>query len=185
MAANSFTRRRNSPTVAALNTELSLGRSRKRTISSVCRGTKEPSKSFPIAGGTRCSPGSTRVSKTSAFHGAPRGHAVGAFRCRTIQTKLSTSGSMRSATTSPRWATVPMATTSGDFGSRLRRGTRHREGITRFHAVYWPAILSAGHPLPTRILVHGDVTVDGKKIGKSAGIARQRDSAQKGTHFCR
>jgi methionyl-tRNA synthetase len=46
------------------------------------------------------------------------------------------------------------------------------KGITRFHAVYWPAILlSGGLPLPTRILVHGYVTVDGKKIGKSAGNA--------------
>ena len=46
------------------------------------------------------------------------------------------------------------------------------KGITRFHAIYWPAILlSAGLPLPTRILVHGYVTVDGRKIGKSAGNA--------------
>jgi methionyl-tRNA synthetase len=46
------------------------------------------------------------------------------------------------------------------------------KGITRFHAVYWPAILlSAGLQLPTRILVHGYVTVDGRKIGKSAGNA--------------
>ena len=46
------------------------------------------------------------------------------------------------------------------------------KGITRFHAVYWPAILvSAGLPVPTRILVHGYVTVEGRKIGKSAGNA--------------
>ena len=46
------------------------------------------------------------------------------------------------------------------------------KGITRFHAVYWPAmLLSAGLPLPTRIFVHGYVTVDGRKIGKSAGNA--------------
>ncbi len=46
------------------------------------------------------------------------------------------------------------------------------KGITRFHAIYWPAILlSAGLPVPTRILVHGYVTVDGCKIGKSAGNA--------------
>lgn len=44
------------------------------------------------------------------------------------------------------------------------------KGITRFHAIYWPAImLSAGLPVPTRILVHGYVTVEGRKIGKSAG----------------
>lgn len=46
------------------------------------------------------------------------------------------------------------------------------KGITRFHAVYWPAILlSAGLPLPTTIAVHGYLTVDGRKIGKSLGNA--------------
>jgi methionyl-tRNA synthetase len=44
------------------------------------------------------------------------------------------------------------------------------KGIVRFHAVHWPAILlSAGEPLPTRILVHDYLTVDGAKIGKSRG----------------
>jgi len=44
------------------------------------------------------------------------------------------------------------------------------KGITRFHAIYWPAILlSAGLPLPRSIFVHGYVTVEGKKIGKSLG----------------
>lgn len=44
------------------------------------------------------------------------------------------------------------------------------KGVTRFHAVYWPAILlSAGLRPPTEILVHGYVTVDGNKIGKSTG----------------
>ena len=42
------------------------------------------------------------------------------------------------------------------------------KGIARFHAVYWPAfLLSAGLPLPDRILVHGYLTVDGEKISKS------------------
>lgn len=46
------------------------------------------------------------------------------------------------------------------------------KGITRFHAIYWPAILlSAGLALPTRLFVHGYVTVEGSKIGKSAGNA--------------
>lgn len=41
-------------------------------------------------------------------------------------------------------------------------------GVVRFHAALWPAILaSAGLPLPDRILVHGYLTVDGKKISKS------------------
>ena len=44
------------------------------------------------------------------------------------------------------------------------------KGISKFHAIYWPAILlSAGLPPPSSILVHGYVTVDGRKIGKSAG----------------
>ncbi len=44
------------------------------------------------------------------------------------------------------------------------------KGITRFHAVYWPAILlSAGLPLPKAIFVHGYVTVEGQKMSKSLG----------------
>jgi methionyl-tRNA synthetase len=42
--------------------------------------------------------------------------------------------------------------------------------ILRFHAVYWPAILlSAGEPLPTTVLVHDFVTVEGTKLSKSSG----------------
>ncbi|HEY6079147.1 MAG TPA: methionine--tRNA ligase, partial [Polyangiaceae bacterium] len=42
--------------------------------------------------------------------------------------------------------------------------------ILRFHALYWPAILlSAGLPLPSRVNVHGFVTHEGVKIGKSLG----------------
>jgi methionyl-tRNA synthetase len=44
--------------------------------------------------------------------------------------------------------------------------------ILRFHAVYWPGILlSAGLALPTSIRVHGFVTSQGKKLGKSLGNA--------------
>ncbi|MEY9846002.1 methionyl-tRNA synthetase [Streptacidiphilus sp. BW17] len=43
------------------------------------------------------------------------------------------------------------------------------KGVLRFHAVYWPAmLLSAGLPLPTRVLVHDYLTVSGRKISKSA-----------------
>jgi len=46
------------------------------------------------------------------------------------------------------------------------------KGITRFHAVYWAAfLLSAGLPLPDRILVHCYLTVDGRKIGKTLHAA--------------
>ncbi len=42
--------------------------------------------------------------------------------------------------------------------------------ITRFHAIYWPAmLLSAGVPLPTTLLVHGFLTINGQKISKSKG----------------
>ncbi len=42
------------------------------------------------------------------------------------------------------------------------------KGVLRFHAIYWPAILaSAGLPLPTDILVHDYLTVEGSKISKS------------------
>ena len=44
--------------------------------------------------------------------------------------------------------------------------------ILRFHAVYWPGILlSAGLSLPTSLRVHGLITSQGKKIGKSLGNA--------------
>jgi len=46
------------------------------------------------------------------------------------------------------------------------------KGILRFHAVFWPAfLLSAGVPLPTTILAHGYLTVEGQKISKSLGNA--------------
>ena len=46
------------------------------------------------------------------------------------------------------------------------------KNVWKFHAVYWPALLlSAGLPLPDRLLVHGFLTVDGQKIGKSLGNA--------------
>jgi len=59
--------------------------------------------------------------------------------------------------------------------SRWWSGARRRihllgKGVLRFHAVYWPAILaSAGLPLPTDLLVHDHLTVQGRKISKSGG----------------
>ncbi len=44
------------------------------------------------------------------------------------------------------------------------------KGISRFHTVYWPAMLkSAGLPIPTVEFVHGYVTTDGQKISKTLG----------------
>jgi methionyl-tRNA synthetase len=46
------------------------------------------------------------------------------------------------------------------------------KNIIRFHAVYWPAmLLSAGVPVPSTLVVHGFVTVEGRKVGKSLGNA--------------
>lgn len=44
------------------------------------------------------------------------------------------------------------------------------KGISRFHAIYWPAfLLSAGVSLPTELFVHGYLTVDGQKMSKTIG----------------
>jgi methionyl-tRNA synthetase len=42
--------------------------------------------------------------------------------------------------------------------------------ITRFHCLYWPAmLLSAQLPLPKQIVVHGFITADGQRISKTVG----------------
>jgi len=42
--------------------------------------------------------------------------------------------------------------------------------ITRFHCLYWPAmLLSAGLPLPRQVAVHGFLTLNGQRISKTAG----------------
>lgn len=44
------------------------------------------------------------------------------------------------------------------------------KGITRFHAIYWPALLlSAGVRVPSHIFAHAYLTVDGQKMSKSLG----------------
>lgn len=44
------------------------------------------------------------------------------------------------------------------------------KGVSRFHAIYWPAMLmSAGLRLPRTIFVHGYLTIGGQKISKSLG----------------
>jgi len=56
--------------------------------------------------------------------------------------------------------------------SALEREHVIGKDIVRFHALYWPAILlSAGLPLPTSLRVHGHITRDGEKLGKSRGNA--------------
>jgi methionyl-tRNA synthetase len=42
--------------------------------------------------------------------------------------------------------------------------------ITRFHCLYWPAmLLSADVPLPRQVAVHGFLTLEGKRISKTSG----------------
>jgi methionyl-tRNA synthetase len=42
--------------------------------------------------------------------------------------------------------------------------------ITRFHCLYWPAmLLSAELPLPRQVAVHGFITLNGQRISKTAG----------------
>ncbi|MFL5699493.1 MAG: methionine--tRNA ligase [Ktedonobacteraceae bacterium] len=42
--------------------------------------------------------------------------------------------------------------------------------ITRFHCLYWPAmLLSAQLPLPRQVAVHGFITLEGQRISKTAG----------------
>lgn len=44
------------------------------------------------------------------------------------------------------------------------------KGISRFHAIYWPAmLLSANIPVPKSIFIHGYVSVNGQKMSKSLG----------------
>jgi methionyl-tRNA synthetase len=58
------------------------------------------------------------------------------------------------------------------WGTQSSREHLIGKDILRFHAVYWPAILaSAGLSLPSAVRVHGYVTLEGNKIGKSLGNA--------------
>ena len=44
------------------------------------------------------------------------------------------------------------------------------KGILRFHAIYWPAmLLSANLPVPTKVLSHEYLTINGQKISKTLG----------------
>lgn len=44
------------------------------------------------------------------------------------------------------------------------------KGISRFHAIFWPAMLSAANlPWPKGLLVHSYVNIEGEKISKSLG----------------
>ncbi len=52
------------------------------------------------------------------------------------------------------------------------------KNITRFHCLYWPAMLmSAGLPLPRQVFAHGFMTIRGEKMSKSRGnVIRPEDA---------
>lgn len=67
----------------------------------------------------------------------------------------------------------------GDW-SRLWPADVHVIGkdITRFHCVYWPAmLLSADLPLPRSVWAHGFVTFGGGKLSKSEGVRVELEDA--------
>ena len=50
------------------------------------------------------------------------------------------------------------------------------KNITRFHCLYWPAMLmSAGLPLPKQVFAHGFMLDRGEKMSKTAGNVRDPD----------
>lgn len=55
----------------------------------------------------------------------------------------------------------------------LRNSDRYHiigKDIVKFHALYWPAmLLSANLPLPTKLFIHGFITVEGQKMSKTLG----------------
>ncbi|MFT7561228.1 MAG: methionyl-tRNA synthetase [Flavobacteriales bacterium] len=63
-----------------------------------------------------------------------------------------------------------------DFDAYWKADSEHElyhfigKDIVNFHALFWPAMLSdAGFRTPTKVCVHGFLTVDGKKMSKSRG----------------
>ena len=83
----------------------------------------------------------------------------------------------------PRWATSPPPTSGatahgGSFAAWWRRGGTNEppaeihhfigKDITYFHTLFWPAMLeAAGLALPTKVRIHGFLTVNGQKMSKS------------------
>jgi methionyl-tRNA synthetase len=63
----------------------------------------------------------------------------------------------------------------GDAHRRWDDAAKHHvigKNVWKFHAVYWPALLlSAGLAIPDRIVAHGFLTNEGRKISKSSGDA--------------
>ncbi len=63
-----------------------------------------------------------------------------------------------------------------DFDEYWKQASQHEvhhfigKDIVNFHALFWPAVLkTAGYRTPSRIHVHGFITVNGQKMSKSRG----------------
>ncbi|MFO0919105.1 MAG: methionine--tRNA ligase [Planctomycetaceae bacterium] len=66
------------------------------------------------------------------------------------------------------WKPAP----GGSTGAKTDTEIHHFIGkdITYFHTLFWPAMLkTAGFRLPTKVHIHGFLTVDGEKMSKSRG----------------
>ena len=64
------------------------------------------------------------------------------------------------------------ARTFDDWWRNARTEIHHFIGkdITYFHTLFWPAMLkTAGFNLPTKVHIHGFLTVGGEKMSKSKG----------------
>ena len=55
--------------------------------------------------------------------------------------------------------------------------------ITYFHTLFWPGMLkTAGYSLPTKVRIHGFLTVNGEKMSKSTGTFISAETYLKHTH---
>ena len=55
--------------------------------------------------------------------------------------------------------------------------------ITYFHTLFWPAMLkTAGYSLPTKVHIHGFLTIDGEKMSKSKGTFIRAETYLKHLH---
>ncbi len=76
-------------------------------------------------------------------------------------------------------STIPDAASIRD-GSSVEIHHFIGKDITYFHTLFWPGILkTAGFSLPTRVHIHGFLTVDGEKMSKSKGTFIQASTYAK------
>ena len=107
--------------------------------------------------------------------GTSRGRPpTSASRFPTVPATTGTSGSTRRSATSPRPSSGAIGTASrSTIGGAVHDVEIHHfigKDITYFHTLFWPGMLkSAGFSLPTKVHIHGFLTVGGEKMSKSKG----------------